>query len=245
MIKMIDLSVHEEYLKTNYGTLSIQEMADELNLDYYRVRYMIKLLRDKGKVKSRSNKKWTPQEDEKLLEIYGHSTMEKMIDTFHRTEKAIIGRIKRLTGSEDKGYNSGYLTTTQLADIMGVTQCTVGRWIDDKDLKIHRVGARRYIINTKFWEWARKNTHWVDFRNYEYGSIGGEPRWLATAIEEQKKTFKPKPRAWTIKEVQALKFHVSCGRNDRWIAENILKDRSVGSIKRQRLRYREEIANES
>ncbi|WAX16440.1 hypothetical protein LC76P1_00003 [Lysinibacillus phage LC76P1] len=234
---------HRDYIKEHYGTHTIQEIADACELDYYTVRYIIKKMRQDD-YKSRHNAPWTEEENEKLLEVYGHSTMEKMMEVFKRTERAIISQMKRLTGSEDKGYNSGYLTTTQLAEAMDVTYCSVDRWIKEKDLKIHRLGQRRYIIPYKFWRWARENTSWLDFRSYEYGSIGEEPRWLKSVIEEQKATMSPRRKEWTTKEIQTLDFLVSCGKKDREIQEQ-MPYRSLASIKRKRLRRKGELANEN
>lgn len=224
-----------------YGKYTVQEIATHLNIDYYTVRYLIKLMRQEG-YNLRYSLPWTPEEDEKLLEVYGHSSMDKMIEIFKRSEKAIISRIKRLTGSEDKGYNSGYLTTVQLADVMGVTYSSVDRWIKYEDLKIHRIGTRRYIVPYKFWRWARQNTNWLNFRNYEYGSIGEEPRWLKDVIEDQKKQNKYVRREWTMKEISTLDWMVDGGKKDAEIA--IALGRSKASIKRKRLRRQKERANE-
>lgn len=239
MIKEADK--YKTFIENKYGKLTVQEIAIQLDIDYYTVRYLIKKMREEG-YKFRYSLPWTTEEDEKLLEVYGHSSMEKMIEIFKRSERAIISRMKRLTGSEDKGYNSGYLTTVQLADIMGVTYCSVDRWIKDRDLKIHKVGQRRYIIPYKFWRWAKENTDWLDFRCYQYGSIGEEPRWLKGVIEEQKAQNKHKRREWTVKEISTLDWMVDGGKKDDEIAKVL--GRSKASVKRKRLRRQEERKHE-
>lgn len=150
-------------------------------------------------------KKWSTEDDEYLLEMYGTITMHALMKHFGRSKTAIEKRHQKLTGTISSHLAGGLYSPPQIAEAIGVSRRTIVRWIHDYGLYatqktiVHdnKKKALRYAIDPKsFWIWVSKNRERIKFEHVQSGAILPEPRWVSEAIQEAKKGDIYKPPTW-------------------------------------------------
>lgn len=82
-----------------YGTLSINEIAERMQVKPRRVSYIISnwVADKKG---GRLKKRWTPSEDRKLIKLRGKLTHEQIAKRLNRTKVSVSARISSLYKSQ-------------------------------------------------------------------------------------------------------------------------------------------------
>ena len=173
---------------------------------------------------SRSRKRWTEDELEKLEEWAGIYTVQQIADRLGRSFDAVNIKVGR-TGIRGFEKNTEMLTLHQLCIMMGVDSRTVKKKWKDHGLKIGR--RRNYVVisqNDLFRFLKNNPDDWSAARVTDDSLLMGQ-RWYIT----KKHADQPKSYFWKSTEVSRLKILYAKGVPMRQIAEKM--GRSYSSIR--------------
>lgn len=180
--------------------------------------------------KRRPYRRWTDEEKEDLLVMYGSKPLKQLERYFDRSENAIKIKHYELTGTKDVFLATGALSTQEVGAALGVSSATVINWIKYYGLPCFQqnkgLGAKtrwRYSIEPEvFWKWASKNRDKVPFCRLKRQAILPEPDWLETQIESSflKREGKGN-KNWTNKEDEEAWGMKQMGLGYRQIAKHL------------------------
>lgn len=175
---------------------------------------------------------WTSEEDDYLLESYGTITIQAIAKHLKRPARGCRQRYYKLTGTYDSLVDLN-LSTSFVADVLGVTKTTINKWIREYDfpsLKFYKQPSDsktnkcryNYIKGEDVWKWVRKNPNRVNFSQIKLGVILPEPEWLVEKVNEAKKNMRKRPVAWTQQERDYLLFaYFTLGYSTQEIADHL------------------------
>ena len=178
----------------------------------------------------RERRKWTEKEINYLLEKWGSSSIEKIAKYLKRKETAVIVKARKL-GLKTL-YKGEYLTTPDIAAILGITQQTVWKWIKTNKFKI----SKKNILNRKMYlitlenliKWLKDNQDSWDASKVELYALGIEPKWLIEKRKIDAKKYKKRYKAWSKNEDFQLINMYKLGYRAKDIAKEI--NRSVPAV---------------
>jgi len=178
-------------------------------------------------------KRWTKEEDEMLLSMYGKNQLCYIAKKLNRTETSCVDRYKYLNGTCSLSYAYGLFTTTELAYALGVDNKTILNWIHKYDMPCKVLNKKKFFIDPeKFWDWLEKTPKVkINFAKYKEGTILPEPKWLQERISKDKKNTLKTGR-WTTGEIKTLKFLIDNGYSNKEIAEKL--HRQIWSVRNKR-----------
>lgn len=134
-------------------------------------------------------KKWTVEEEDKILEKWGEVSIKKLAKSLKRSELAVINKARELglKLSQVENQIDGILIS-DLSNVLGVTSAKINNWIAKHELplKIWSISSTRtvkYINLDDFWKWAEKNPERIYTKLFEKRALGAEPLWM---IEKRK-----------------------------------------------------------
>ncbi|MDQ0149147.1 helix-turn-helix domain-containing protein [Eubacterium multiforme] len=178
----------------------------------------------------RERRKWTEKEINYLLEKWGSSGVEKIAKYLKRKETAVIAKARKL-GLKTL-YKGEYLTTPDIAAILGITQQTVWKWIKTNKFKI----SKKNILNRKMYlitlenlvKWLKDNQDSWDASKVELYALGIEPKWLIEKRKIDAKKYKKRYKSWSKNEDFQLINMYKLGYRAKDIAKEI--NRSVPAV---------------
>ena len=185
-------------------------------------------------------KKWSGSEINYLNEHWGKSTLSNLSIQLKRTKIAVLLKAKRIKlGASTRA--DEYMTANQVAILLNVDRHTVGRWIQNHNLKaVNKIMLfKRLFTLIKHYDlckWLKNNQNRFDSRKIELFGLGYEPSWLQEKRKGDKKLPKNRFKKWTALEIQRIIIY-SEDMKYKEIAK--LMDRSYNSIDRKfcRLKY--------
>jgi hypothetical protein len=135
-------------------------------------------------------KKWTPEEDAYLSEMWGYVSIDGLGKHLNRSRNAVICRVRRL-GLPPFLESGDYVTMNQLLHALGygsVHAYHVKSWVEERGfpmkIKMRSSKAKVKVVYLEdFWAWAEKNRSFVDFSRMEPLALGKEPAW----VQEQRR----------------------------------------------------------
>ncbi|WP_416145264.1 hypothetical protein [Planococcus koreensis] len=149
-------------------------------------------------------KKWTIEEEDKIIELWGETSIKKLSKSLMRTERAIITRAKELglTLRQVKEQVDG-ISVSELAKLLGVTLAKVNNWIAKHGLPLREwsVSSKvttKYINLDDFWKWAENHQEQLYTKLFDKHALGAEPKWM----EGKRKLDLDK---WTTFDTEVLK----------------------------------------
>lgn len=200
------------YLRENWNRKKIQEIADSLGRTYDSI-YMKARALDLGASKLESQRKWTEDDEEYLMENWGYLSIPTLAKNLSRSENAIQQRAVRL-GLGPFLEAGEYISLNQLmialrGNYVG-KEYTVKQWIDKglpvKTRKVKNCSFK-VIYLQDFWDWAEMHSTLIDFSKLEPLVLGEDPKWLEDqrrADIEKQRQFKTSP--WTKTDDKLLKW---------------------------------------
>lgn len=222
-----------EFLKQNYGCLSIKNIASELGRTESSIKAKVAALGLK------SSKIWTAAELEYFTDNWGTVSLPSMAKRLGRSVGALKNQAARL-GLGPFLNNGDYITFNQLFKCLGKGgfTWTKKQWTD-KGLPIKKKRVEKNTFDVvyldAFWEWAQANQTLIDFSKLEEGVLGKEPDWL----KDQRKNdiqlrLKYTKEPWTPAEDRELERLVKLHRYGyREISDRLR--RTEGAIKKRLL----------
>ena len=175
-------------------------------------------------------RKWTREEEEELLEMYGTVSMYALEKKFSRSVVAIKLKHSQLTGTVDVNLASGTLSASEVATAIGVKSKTVVNWIHHFNLPATQRNkaydsnerARFSISPDSFWRWASKNKERIPFQLLERNMISPEPPWVEDEVKKALKQNLSKINInWTHQEDETAYFWWKSGMNYREVAKRL------------------------
>lgn len=227
-----------DYIKRDWGKVTVDEMAKELNRSYDSIMSKAYKL-GKNVNKGNRQKRWSKEEVDYLEDTWGTLSVTRISTHLKRTEQAILSKVNELKLGEFLE-NGEYITVNSLlTEIRGNRvngrNYTINQWIEKGLPVTHKrvyKDSFRIVYLDKFWEWAERNSTLIDFSRMEEYALGLEPKWL----QEQRradlahKYFKTSP--WTKGDDEKLKSLISKYKYGYKDISKILR-RTEGAIKRR------------
>jgi len=222
-----------EYLKNNYGCLSVEDIAAELRRSKSAI---------KGKVAAlglRSKRTWTDEENEYFTDNWGTVSLPTMAKRLGRSVDALRNHAFEL-GLGPFLDSGDYLTFHQLYKCLGKGGYTwtkkqwMGRGLPVKKKRVAK-NTFDVVYLDAFWDWAETNQTLIDFSKLEEGALGEEPDWL----KDQRKAdiqmrLKYTTNPWTAAEDRELERLVKLHRYGYREISTRLR-RTEGAIKKRLL----------
>jgi len=148
----------EAYLINNFNLRPVKEIAETLDRTeagiYNRIH---KLGLNAG---TRINKAWTQEELFILEEYWGKINLPALCKKLGRTYSGILDQAVRIQQLGPSKYAQGHYTARQLAEMLGVSNWSVLKWIRQNNLPATKHATRKqkvYQIDPdKFDKWARE-----------------------------------------------------------------------------------------
>jgi len=187
-----------------------------------------------------SGRTWSKEEKEYLIEKWGTVSIAGIAKVLNRSENAIIVKKNRL--KLGAFLESGdYVSWNQLQVALGYcsTSCRykMKSWVENRGfpMRMKRVKDNEFKIVRidEFWAWAEQNQMFLDFSNFEYGTLGIEPDWVKEkrrADISSRRRFKT--AAWTKTEDEKL---ITLVRKQQYGFRelSLMLQRSEGAIQRR------------
>jgi DNA-binding Lrp family transcriptional regulator len=161
----------------------------------------------------RHQRRWTPKEDQFLLENVGHHSFEYIAKKLGRTPKAVERRLTRL-GALNVKREGGWLSGHQLAQALGVDEHVIYRWRDQHGLplkkkKLHyskkRIKTPHYYISVEeFWKWAENHKDKFNATKVDTDWLLPVPEWFHEKYKQDLEIPKRKGQYWTEEEDNKL-----------------------------------------
>ncbi|WP_456364009.1 hypothetical protein [Priestia aryabhattai] len=177
-------------------------------------------------------KRWTKEEEEKLLSLYGTKPINNIARSLNRDTCSVLNKIKRMKLPASNEYQ-GLININQFRKIIGVHSSTILRWEEKNNFPIKRVVttlSRTYLLidTDEFWEWAEKHKELIDFYKIKPQILLPEPDWFV--IEREKDKIKgPKRKFFTPQEDEML-LHLFYGKSYPTKSLAKMLDRTPSSI---------------
>jgi excisionase family DNA binding protein len=97
-------------------------------------------------------------------------------------------------GLESATLNSNWMTTTQIAEVLGIDRTTVVKWFKNGVIKKEKYvlfKRGRYVLNLEdFMKWLKNNQSLWDSRKVDLYALGEEPKWLKEKRKRDLQGFK-------------------------------------------------------
>lgn len=185
-------------------------------------------------------KRWTPEEESYLCEMWGTVSIDGICKHLNRSRNAIMVRVNRL-GLPPFLESGDYISMNQLLLALGYgarDSYKLKSWIEKRGFpakdKMRSSKARiKVVYLEEFWAWAEKNRSFVDFSRMEPLALGEEPPW----VQEQRRIARQsyalyRKEPWTKQEDSRLRMLLS--RKKYGYAElTDMLSRSAGAIQRR------------
>ena len=225
----------DDYLCKNWGVLSIEQIAKDLDRSYSGVRYRgytsLKLKNTCGGF----NQIWTKEEIEYLKESWGKLKLSTIAKNLNRTENSLCHMAYNLK----LGEQVNWYTCREIEDMTGIDKTTIIGLIKRYNLDHFRgkTGHKSYQMNEEQIRkmLAKAPNSW----NYYNLSVdlweNRKPQWLKDKIEADKNKSKKTNKRWSEEEDFILLDRI----NNNYSVERIAIEigRSARSIK-NRLSYK-------
>ena len=185
-------------------------------------------------------KKWTPEEDAYLSEMWGYVSIDGLGKHLNRSRNSVIVRVRRL-GLPPFLESGDYVTMNQLLHALGygsVHAYHVKSWVEERGfpmkIKMRSSKARvKVVYLDEFWAWAEKNRSFVDFSRMEPLALGQEPAWVQEQRRIDYRSFAIQRKdPWTEQEDSRLKMLLGLKKYGYAELSEMLS-RSAGAIQRR------------
>jgi len=224
----------DDYLCKNWGVLSIEQLAKDLDRSVSGVRYhgyhVLKLKNTHGG----KNQRWTEKECDYLKESWGKLKLSSIAKKLNRTENAILHMAYTL----NLGEQVNWYTCREIEEMTGIDRTTVINLINRYNLDHFRgkTGHKSYQMNEEqIRVMLTKVPHLWNYYNLTIDLWSSKPQWLKDKIEADKNKSKKTNKRWSEEEDFILldRINNNCSL-DRIVMET---GRSIRSIK-NRLSYK-------
>ena len=159
------------------------------------------------------NRTWTKEEIEYLKEKWENVSIPILAKKLNRSVNAVKLKAGRLNLGPMLE-NGAYVTLNQLAIALtgkSFSSYCKKSWIENRGMPVHN---KKVIKNTfkivyldEFWEWAERNSSFIDFSKMEPLALGKEPEWVK---QQRKKDYNSNPLQrkdhWTPYEDDKLRY---------------------------------------
>lgn len=232
---MIQISKAELENLYNKQNLKQKEIAKLLGVKMYEVQNaLVKYGITKKVVPKNHFKHWTKEQDEFLISKFGVFSYEtigkyKLIDKSAESVKARACKLKL----GDPRFHDDFVTKTFLARSIKVDAKKVNYWIESCGLKseIKKLTLKSFVTRIRlsdFWEWLEKNKDLMNWKKFESGAIGVEPKWTKEIREKYKKaTPKNEGKEWTNELDGLLDSYYKLGKSIKEIADLLGRSESA------------------
>lgn len=183
---------------------------------------------------------WTQEEVEYLEDRWGVYSIIRIAKRLNRSINAVKLKAQRI-GLDDARFHFDGISVNQLSHVLNTHYSILKNWIKLYDFpaerKIFAVKHKVLVVSyEKFWKWAEKNRHMIDFSRLERFALGPEPEWVEEKrkADQLSKLHVPKPHntPWTINDDAKLKWMLGKFKYTYPEIADELK-RSQGAIKRR------------
>ncbi|WJV32152.1 hypothetical protein QTG56_22540 (plasmid) [Rossellomorea sp. AcN35-11] len=150
---------------------------------------------------------------DKVIDALEHKSLDQVAKKFGMTQGSIRSKLAR-QGMGIRGA-TGYISASQLANILGVDIWVPIRWINNKGMPAKRRSLvkdsnqpKSYLIDiNEFWIWAKKNTSFIDLTKMSASEY--IPDWAYELKKEQMRRKLPREGVkWTKGEIDTLVFYL-------------------------------------
>lgn len=133
-------SEEDNYLRENYGAVSLKDMSKHLRRTSTSISKRVKFLGIRKNIP-----RWTEEEEDYLQEMWGVYCIESIAKKLRRTKESILIKAHKLDLRQQVLANGAYLTPNDIADITGINLRTLYSWIREGKIehKKFRVGKKR------------------------------------------------------------------------------------------------------
>lgn len=184
---------------------------------------------------------WTKEEIEYVRENLGRIKIDTIAKNLGRTKEAVISQIekRKLGGALE---NTGMWTASDLARAFKIDNHVPVRWIKKEGLpavkKTMLEKGKYWIVDPdKFWRWAKKNKHLINFAKLEPFDLLPQPEWVELERRrDARKIPRRQQKPWTPEEDEQLIALMKSGYGNKEIAERL--DRSEKAVQRRISRLR-------
>lgn len=208
----------ERYLQNNIKKLPRKQIAAALRRSESSVRN--KALR-MGLISRQPNRKnWSVKEDNVLYDFYPTHGAVYVAKRLKRTVKSVKGRARKLGVRFN---DTGDISAAYIARAFRYDKNVIVKWITMYGLpaRITKIGKSRFYNTTieDFWSWAETHKDKVPFRNYIYGMMLPEPKWVEQAMEDDRKSTAANHRkGLTLSEIKKIKQKHEAGSSVQRLA---------------------------
>jgi hypothetical protein len=182
---------------------------------------------------------WTDEEEALLSDMWGEKTIGTISRRLGRTRNAVIVRKNRL-GLGAFTQCGDYVTLNELYRTLygrNISSYEITSWIRNRNFPVRyrRVEKNRFrVVNIdEFWEWAERNSGFLDFTKFEKHSLGAEPEWVdAKRRADRKRSRMVTMKPWTEAEDKELE-HLLAQQRYTYDELSVLMKRTCGAIQRR------------
>lgn len=139
-------------------------------------------------------RRWTKEEEEKLMEVWTRWDTEVIAEKFNRSYDAIICKTMQMKLG-NKMLASDSISRREVENILKLYETTVINLFKKYPIKMKKKEGKkpRYIIKIDdFIQWLKDHQEIWDSRKVELYALGVEPEWLVEKRKMDAKGFKPK-----------------------------------------------------
>lgn len=176
-----------------------------------------------------TRKKWTEEEIAYLEKTVGRHSRKFIAKKLNRSQQSVDSKIRYLRLNAIN--NTESITIADLSKALIVHRSTIQHWIDNMDLKTHRVGKYVKVTPQNWWAWAEKNKKRINWNNVDPYSFGIEPDWVDELRGNTKRHYSHS-KQWSKQEDARLIYLV---RTYKYTYQDISLelDRSEAAVKRR------------
>lgn len=192
-----------------------------------------------------ARKRWTQEERDYVNDSWGNISVNRIAKHLGRTPYAIVryAEKNKLGGAV---FTEQYLTTTNVANLVGVNPTTVISWVKTKLLKArtNTLKQRRVYLIDPFdlVEFLKENPNRWKATNIDRSLVNEDEEWFKEKLASDSNPIEnSRGRLWTIKEEKTLLTYIIQGKTSEEIAK--LMQRTFASVKRKRNRIGDRVRN--
>lgn len=164
---------------------------------------------------------WTKKQEKLLRENLGILTYDAIGKRLGKTGRAVRQKKIRMELGNPKDILD-YVAIKYLAKIIHSSVKTIKKWTKEKGLNVdYKTVAHVQVISriniTGFWKWAEKHQKLINWSEFEFESLGPEPKWT----KEARRNIKNRRINWTTQKESLLESYYNIGLSWKQIGANL------------------------
>ena len=186
-----------------------------------------------GIVLIQDRRKWTPEEEEMLSDLWGTKSIEIIAQQLKRTVFSLKVKAVRMNLGPMISNNYELITITDMCDLLNVTRDRImGRWLklglNLKQKKLTNNTSYCVVKWNDLMMFLEQNQNEWDSRCVEKNMLGPEPDWLKIKRERDIKENPLWYRRWTEEDIKQAEYLFKKGKNYEEISKEL--DRSEWAV---------------